>query len=469
MCHLSSFLVALSILASYIQQGASYEYVTKNFTVPVDHFSFTTNATFEMRYLVNDSSWDADSGPIFFYTGNEGDIKLFAENTGFMWELAVEMRAKVVFAEHRYYGESLPFGKDSFSNEKNLGYLTAHQALEDYVDLITALRGDNRIPVIVFGGSYGGMLSAWFRMKYPHIVQGAIAASAPILEFEGMNKCNAFYRIVTSDFQSAADDCRYNIRNSWDAFNQIVKSADGLAWLSKAFQLCKPLTKAADVKDVKDFLSEVYVNLAMTDYPYATNFLMPLPANPILEVCEHLKAPNLKEKELLTQIFKAASVYLNYTGTTKCLDLEDADGPSLGGNGWGFQSCTEMVMPMCSNGVDDMFEPSPWDMNKYVADCKKTFAWVKPQPFLVPKRYGGLELARLSSNIIFSNGLRDPWTSGGVVESLTPSVVSIIIPEGAHHLDLRASNPADPNSVRNARILYKKHIRKWIREYRGTV
>lgn len=56
------------------------------------------------------------------------------------------------------------------------------QALADFAELITFLKTNKEelgycpvgteIPVIVFGGSYGGILAAWFRMKYPHIVDG---------------------------------------------------------------------------------------------------------------------------------------------------------------------------------------------------------------------------------------------------------------------------------------------------------
>lgn len=72
--------------------------------------------------------------------------------------------------QHRFYGESLPFGKDSYKSAETLGYLNSQQALADYAVLIRSLKhnlSSNASPVLVFGGSYGG---SKFNLPLHHIL-----------------------------------------------------------------------------------------------------------------------------------------------------------------------------------------------------------------------------------------------------------------------------------------------------------
>jgi len=142
----------------------------------------------------------------------------------------------------------------------------------------------------------------------------------------------------------------------------------------------------------------------------------------------------------------------------KCLGT-----PSLGVLGWSYQSCTEFVMPICSNGINDMFEPQSWSFQAFSDYCFDKWN-VRPRsewPFI---EFGGQNLTdlRYYSNIIFTNGNLDPWSSGGVNSTITSSLPSILITGGAHHLDLRATNKDDPESVIKARQEIVAFIQQWI-------
>ena len=78
-------------------------YKTSYFTQTLDHFNFNPKSyqTFQQRYLINDTFWGGakNNAPIFVYTGNEGEIEWFAQNTGFMYEIAPHFKALIIFLE----------------------------------------------------------------------------------------------------------------------------------------------------------------------------------------------------------------------------------------------------------------------------------------------------------------------------------------------------------------------------------
>ena len=153
----------------------------------VDHFGWSLSTQrWSQRYLYSTEHWLSPSapngpGPIFLYAGNEGPIETFAGNSGWMFELAQSFNAMLVFVEHRFYGRSMPWEGNatlSYANVTTLSLLTSEQAIADYVQFVDWMRGGGHetevgpfsqcrgncssIPVIVFGGSYGGMLAAWY-------------------------------------------------------------------------------------------------------------------------------------------------------------------------------------------------------------------------------------------------------------------------------------------------------------------
>ncbi|KAL4144232.1 hypothetical protein KRP22_003430 [Phytophthora ramorum] len=455
----------------------------------VDHFSWLGGApgglptTFKQRYLLNTQFWDPkdQKAPVFFYTGNEGDVTLYANHTGLIWENAQTFKALIVFAEHRYYGKSLPFG-DKYMD--HLAYLTHDQALADYTELIYHLQKKYDAfnhPVIAFGGSYGGMLSAWFRMKYPNIIAGAIAASAPIYGFGGFPDFDGqkYWQVVTRDASPAAgsaENCVPNAQKSWAQMFALAKSERGRATLSSLFRLCEPLTKEEQGEDLAMSVLFAFDTLAMGNFPYPSSYLtggvVSLPAWPVREACSHLAGEFLTPEEgqevvnttLLEALRDAANVFHNATEDLACFKIPtlwDYDGI------WDFQYCTEMLPQetyFSTNGETDMFWPRNTTFEEIRAHCQRVWH-TTPDPDGIRVSYGD-EMLRSASNIVFSNGLLDPWSSAGVLHAPKDAKVTIVeIAEGAHHLDLFFSHPKDPPSVVAARNTEVKMIHAWIDEF----
>jgi lysosomal Pro-X carboxypeptidase len=460
-----SFFQADSTLSDEFKRGysscPSCVYETKWFEQNVDHFTFVNNATFKQRYLINKSHWKP-GGPIFFYCGNEADIEYFARTMGFLWEAAPDFDAMLVFAEQRYQGRSLPFGAKSLTVPKYTGYLTSSQVLADYSKLINFVKsniaGAKDSPVVAFGGSLGGQYASWLRMKYPSVIAGAIASSAPVFQFS--TDCGTQYSLVTRAFEKdGGRACVEVIRKSWDILGRLAVNRKGRAFITKTFSLCEPLRKFEDVYQIRDKLALSYLFLAMENYPHATNTK---PAWPIKAVCSSIKNVEKDERKLITDLANGLSVYFNHSKSLKCLRLAKNGKELLGA--WNYQSCTELLYPLCSDGIRDMFYKSSWNVKSMEGICERTWG-AKPDLGRVKLQYGDRDISE-HSNIVFSNGDMDPWSGGGVLHDISDSIVAINIERGAHNSDLLFAHEQDLASVKAAREQEKFHIQVWIKKWK---
>ncbi|CAK0782805.1 hypothetical protein CVIRNUC_006000 [Coccomyxa viridis] len=442
----------------------------------LDHFTYTKrDERWRQRYLLHQDYWTR-GGPIFFYVGNEANVEVYANYTGFMWESAKDFGALLVFAEHRYYGKSQPFGKDSLG--KDPSFLSIEQALADYAALIYHLKEKLKAegsPVIAFGGSYGGMLAAWLRAKYPNAVQGSIAASAPVRAFASrLNPSfnpSAFWEVVTYDASPAAGAAPACIQNTWTFFQSVMASREDAAWramVSDAFGTCRPLQGSAEVEDLAYWVQGAFDSFAMGNYPYPSSYMGgALPAWPMRAACERLASPRLSSYQLLQAMAEVAGLLYNSSGNVGCYNVTSLVGPAGPGATWEFQWCAQRAaqeLPYFpATGRSDMFwYQGEYDEKRIQADCRKRFGISGDADWSVIS-LGGMDFSA-ASNIVFSNGEYDPWKIGGVREDISRTIIALEIKEGAHHLDLMWAEEDDPHSVRDAREIERQHIRRWLKE-----
>lgn len=468
-----------------------------NFTQRVDHFSMN-QATYEQRYYQNLTNFVGPGSPIICIMGGEGAIP---ETTGIFYPpmvlLAERLGAAIIEPEHRFYGTSQP--SPPFDTQR-LQLLTAPQALEDAIAFIQAKQeelgcsgknGQPRCPVVTVGGSYPAWLAAMMRLRYPAVVDIAYAASAPMHFYAQTVDQYAYYRVITESAERASPGCPAAVRTML-ASTLATATKDEI--VSKL--LCLPLPEYLQNGDLELLVNEVsmvftysWANLNMANYPPPNTGLLaacqmiqsvaPLdPWNALLNFLSSYAASSLESMmrtsgQQYDEVGSSAGCYNISTqlpsGANATITGGDwsGDGTGLDGSSWDFETCTLLVEAIGMNNVSDMFLPREWSYDWLNQHCMDRFG-VVPQPRALADLWGFDEdvLPSITSHIIFTSGLNDGWSAGGIVRNLSNTILAFNMPNGAHHSDLSHLWPSssDTQDVYTTRNIVADLIAQWLEE-----
>mmetsp|Transcript_10428 Transcript_10428/g.26773 ORF Transcript_10428/g.26773 Transcript_10428/m.26773 type:complete len:471 (-) Transcript_10428:34-1446(-) len=455
---------------------------------PCDHFDAERwNCTFQHKYFIDDHAWKGASNAdamITFIPGGESAMGGMY-NYEILRELAYSRGGIVITMEHRFYGDSIPGGPDV--KVANMGLLTIEQAMADYADLISRTRAKYECPhcpVVAGGGSYSGKLAAYMRLKYPSIVDMALAASAPVfLDSPGFDNSYRYYEIVTNATRKLSPKCPEAVR----AAIATLLASDSIT-ITQELNLCEPLDTVygAGKGELLQRIMNQFADTAMGNYP---------PSNsPITAECKNLlSAPHGSLRSLrlfLDDRYKfVAGVGLEVPNLSvpepPCYNLTSARaagphghvvcsdwsgcGAGLNAEIWDYQACTEVIQPLGTNNKTDMFWPREWTLKWQTDHCMSRFnakplrngkwlAHTMGLDSLFAKQPAGF------SRVIWSNGMQDPWSAGGVLDDIGETLIAIKMENGAHHVDLRPAEPTDTADVILARKREREILTGWLEQ-----
>lgn len=215
-----------------------------NFLISCDTFQ---------RYFANNVYYQ-EGGPIFIYVGGEHAIGTYWLEHGHMHDIAVDLNGYIFGTETRFFGDNKPTSDVSINN---LRFLSTEQVLADMAHLIDHIKQqDTRLAharVILVGTMFGGNLATWFRVKYPHYVDGVWSSSSYV---EARMNFREFYEGIGDDLQNFGS--RECYRRTWRAFRTMQNLIDGgrSDVIDEMFHLCHPLN-VTNVFDVERFFDAV--------------------------------------------------------------------------------------------------------------------------------------------------------------------------------------------------------------------
>ncbi|VDM41994.1 unnamed protein product [Toxocara canis] len=476
--HLPKFFRGRPLRGFLIDPPAPYEFkeypdgfIAGNITMPVDHFDATNTNTFDQRYWRNPQYAQPD-GPHFLLIGGEStaNIKWVTNPDVHIMRAARKFGATVYMLEHRYYGYSWPTPDQS---TENLKWLTAQQAMADLAQFILTInkRYDLKNPKwITFGGSYPGMLSAWFRQFYPELTVGALASSAPI---EAKVDFYEYLMVVENALRVFNAECATNVKLAFDEMHKLSLTPQGRVQLSKLFTLRPEWTLTTNVTDIEmeNFFSVMYGNFQGAVQYNNDNSGIYAYGGGIREVCDRMlnrsKTPLENVADVNIYISQFSSGEFNYTDNDyrNYLDyLKDVNAKSSG-RSWTYQTCNEFGFFQSTDiGANIFGAPTP--ANIFIDTCKEAFGPTFTPRFVYDaveksqKFYGGRDYFR-GTNVLFTNGNIDPWHALSKYDG-TGSVTTVLMNGTAHCAEMYPPRAEDAPDLAPIRALIEEKIGEWL-------
>ncbi|XP_059623532.1 probable serine protease EDA2 [Cornus florida] len=442
--------------------AGSSNYLTNQelwFNQTLDHFSPIDHRQFSQRYYEFLDHFRLPDGPIFLKICGESACNGIAND--YISVLAKKFGAAVVSLEHRYYGKSSPF--KSLKTE-NLKYLSSKQALFDlavfrqyYQESLNVKLNRSNVenPWFVFGVSYSGALSAWFRLKFPHLTCGSLASSAVV---------QAVYNYTEFDQQigeSAGPECKSVLQE----VNQLVEQK-----LESNGKALKTLFGAAELKIDGDFMYFL-ADAAAIAFQYG---------NPDI-LCSPLVQAKKAGEDLVDAYAKYVKEY--YTGSfgvdVQTYNQQNLKHTDSGDRLWWFQVCTEVAYFQVAPSNDSV-RSSKVDTSYHLDLCRNVFGeGIYPDVVATNIYYGGTKIA--GSKIVFTNGSQDPWRHASKQTS-SPDMPSYLISchNCGHGTDMRgcpqsplspegdARNCSSPDAVHKVRLQVIEQIDLWLSQCQAT-
>ncbi|OQR90554.1 serine protease family S28, partial [Achlya hypogyna] len=387
------------------------------------------------RYHYNDAYYGGPGSPVFLYIHGEWEATDYTvTDTGsLMVDLAQKHNAMIVALEHRYYGDSVPNNDQSEVSMRK--YLSSQQALADIATFhafFTKEHGLQGAPWISWGYSYAGMLSAWFKLKYPSLVAGAVASSAPV---QAAFDHKAFMEGVTRGLKyNNGQECLDVFKEAFDDLHDLVVA--GGEPLRKQFGACGPMTSLKDKQAFEWEMMSYFHGMGMTGTDHGYN---------LYTVCEYMKdsANGARPVDRLGKwkraIYAGCAPPDNNGWSWGARSLRQAANPEFGQ--WTWQTCNEFgFLITASTGDNTPFNglkyASPENVHKF-SPCTTRFHVgadeLKANVEATNAEYGGWDID--VENVIFTNGANDPWAGLSVLKQPKNPKSRFVVIEGAAHCE----------------------------------